>query len=75
MKNRKPALKRLEHYVIFDDMNWPLPDTDLAWRLRYGNPTREDLLRSASILSAYYALIDHSQKRRNYIASVIKENR
>ena len=53
-------------YLHFDGMTWPNPayimgDEDLSgliWRLRYGTPTRQDLLVAASAASAYVQLVD-----------------
>lgn len=62
-----------------DGTVWPLPDGGdddeygLEWRLRYGKPTYSDLLCAASVLGAYAALIEKSQRRRNWIVERIKE--
>lgn len=58
-------------YIHFDEMCWPLPSPDLEWRLRYGNPSRDDLLGAASFVAAYAALLRKSDKRRNSIAKTI----
>lgn len=53
-------------HVYFDDMVWPKPDKgmdDLDWKLRYGNPSREELLAAASIVSAYSSLISSKTQR------------
>ena len=59
--------KRYGNFVRFDEMTWPLIPTDLEWVLRYGVPTKENLLMAASILNAYRASLHLSQKRRNQI--------
>lgn len=70
--------KKYGKYVRFEEpmkeMTWPLPDQDLNWVLRYGNPTREQLLHAASILSAYYhAVTIYTQKKRNYVFGELKK--
>lgn len=50
-----------EPYVdVGPDSRWPSIGqrlSDLEWTLRYGVPTRSDLLHAASILNAYRALV------------------
>lgn len=41
---------------------WPMPpaddaERDVEWLLRYGAPTRSDMLAAAEVFSAYLALI------------------
>ena len=42
-----------------DEGTWPNPHdpTEVQWRLRYGEPTREDLMVAASVMGAYGHLI------------------
>jgi len=61
-----------EKAVEFDGMRWPLPDSDLAWKARYGKPTQTEMYWIASRLEAYAHLIEHTQKRRNYICKRLK---
>lgn len=61
-------------HIRFDQMTWPKPLPDLEWVLRYGTPTKTELLNAASILAAYKALLFKSQKDRNHICKVLKEN-
>lgn len=58
----------------FDGMLWPLPDSDLAWKARYGKPTQAEMYLIASRLEAYAHLLELPQKRRNYICKKIKES-
>lgn len=39
---------------------WSLPsdDPDVEWQLRYGKPTKAQMLESAEVLSTYRALIE-----------------
>jgi len=59
----------MKHYIRFDDMTWPLPDGDLAWRLTWGdNPSRGDILRAASVIVAYGELVRcHAATRRRVV--------
>lgn len=52
-------------YIIIEDMSWPMPDNELEWKLRYGTPTKAELLQAASILSAYsqITLFDTKKQR------------
>lgn len=61
------------HIRIDDEMTWPLPNGDLEWRLRYGKPTRQDILVAASIIHSYGSLVKHPIKRRDYIVRHLKE--
>lgn len=52
------------------ETSWPFPDvpTDdrdsIEWRLRYGHPSRADLLAAADILAAYGALVKEGTTTR-----------
>jgi hypothetical protein len=61
-------------YLRFDGMTWPNPTDprDVQWRLRYGTPTREDILAAASFMHAYAHLIDLPQRERNQRVSAIR---
>ncbi len=58
-------------YHHFDGMCWPIPGTamgDLEWTLRYGQPTRSQMLMAASVVSAYAQMVgDPEAKRRKVI--------
>jgi hypothetical protein len=60
----------------FDEMTWPCPGdrlNRLQWVLRYGTPTKEDLLLAASVLSAYHQMVwDPLAKRQKVIAELRK---
>ena len=66
---RKPKQSR----ATFDGMSWPIPNHEIGWKMRYGNPTREERLQAAGEMDAYAALLVRSQKRRNYICKKIVE--
>jgi hypothetical protein len=64
--------------AYFGGMAWPLPDDgdddepSVEWTLRYGEPSREDLLAAASILSAYRALVTTSSRQRAYVVRMLR---
>lgn len=63
-------------FANFDDMCWPQPGEELSaieWRLRYAQPSKEDLLMAASVISAYSGLvIRKTQKQRNYVCKKLR---
>lgn len=67
--------------VNFDDGTcWPREDISseeheesLEWRLRYGQPTRSDLLDAAGYIGAYGALLRKTQRRRNEVCSALRK--
>ncbi len=69
--NREPSTPRLtpqeDSYLRFDDMTWPNPTdpSGVEWQLRYGTPSRMDLLVAASFISAYANLIELPVRERN----------
>lgn len=60
------------HYAFFGGTTWPLPDGEISWLLRYGTPTRGDLLLAASVISAYSALIKMPERRRRPIIATLR---
>lgn len=57
--------------LFFDNMTWPIPD-DIEWTLRYGKPTQEDLMFSASIVSAYWGLVMKTKEERDRVIRVLR---
>lgn len=61
----------LPHYVRFGEMTWPRASPDdaeeIVWRLRYGTPTRSDLLYAADAMQAYQSLVWKTRDRREEI--------
>ena len=58
------------HVLISDGTTWPSAGKetrDLNWRLRYGDPNRQDMLQAASVLSAYLALVEAPEKKRRVV--------
>lgn len=54
-------------YLHFDTMTWPHPDDPsmVESRLRYGQPTKTDLLVAASFIAAYRQLVADPRRVRN----------
>lgn len=52
-------------WMHVEDMAWPAPDDlgELEWRLRYGKPSRVDLLTAAGVISAYAQAFLHNPQR------------
>lgn len=73
-KKIKRESERQGNNVIFKDMTWPLPSSDLQQSLRYGSPTKKELLLAADILSAYRQAIIDSQKKRNFVFKELKRH-
>lgn len=64
------------HLKLSDGSTWPLPavaDDDLAWRLTYGTPTREDILSAVSIIGAYgYLTVEANRTKRDLVAREVR---
>lgn len=65
--NREQERPIEARYLHFGGMTWPNPHAleEMAWRLRYGQPTKVDLLLAASVVGAYRQLVEDSQRERN----------
>lgn len=62
-------------YRTFNSMCWPAPGPDLgdlSHKLTYGEPTKDELLVCASVISAYQHMVRITAKRR---APIIRELR
>lgn len=63
-------------FTHFDEMCFPQPGEQLSeieWRLRYGLPSKQDLLVAASAISAYSELVlRKTQKERNKICKTLR---
>ena len=62
-------------FLHFDGMSWPNPNdpAEVEWTLRYGTPTRAQLLVAASFIGAYKQLVDDSQRIRNQKISRLRQ--
>jgi hypothetical protein len=76
MAKRKTFGKRYGRYVRWEGMTWPLHveqgDDSVQWRLRYGTPSREDILFAASVMSAYASLIIATEAHRREVVAEIR---
>jgi len=75
IEKRKTMSSKL--YTHFDGMCWPVPGERMSaieWTLRYGTDydKTETALSAASIVAAYKALLEKTQKDRNKIVQQIK---
>jgi hypothetical protein len=66
-----------DHYHRLDggETTWPAPETsgDIEHALRYGEPTRSDLLVAASYIAAYRMLtLEHTATRRAEVVRQLK---
>jgi hypothetical protein len=54
-------------FLHFDDMTWPNPEDPLMieWKLRHGEPTKNELMVAASMIAAYKQLVYDTVARRN----------
>ena len=63
-------------YTFFDGMTWPFPGEelhDLEYRVRYSvRSESSDHLLAASVINAYAALVQNTQKSRNLICKQLK---
>lgn len=63
-------------HASFDGMCWTLPSPqlgELAWKARYGSPTREEHLMLASVFECYRELVLMPEKRRREIVRKLRE--
>lgn len=62
-------------WVRFDGMTWPNPldPNEVESVLRYGTPTREQILTAASFMAAYRALVYETQEKRNQKCRKIRQ--
>lgn len=76
MKKKDPDLRVLPCGVaLFGETGWPHPGQrmeELNRTLRYGTPSKEQLLEAASIVSSYSALIYKTEADRRVIVRMLK---
>lgn len=63
-------------YRHFNNMSWPVPGerlSEIHQSLVYGEPTKEELLVCASVLSAYRHLIELPIAKRNVIIRELRK--
>lgn len=65
-----------KRHVSWDNMTWPRylehEDDSVEGRLRYGTPSREDLLYAASVMAAYAALVGSTDKKRREVVRMLR---
>lgn len=74
---REPKLSASGLYLSFDDMCWPTAgdaNAELEWVLRYGTPTKEQLLCAASVLAAYRQMVSDTVEKRQKIVRILREH-
>ena len=74
MPNAENDAARVNPFLRIEDTTWPSPldPNETQWRLRYGQPSKEDLLFAASVMSAYGYLFEMTQRDRNRRIDQIK---
>lgn len=62
-------------YVAFDGMTWPNPadPLEVEWSLRYGAPSREQMLVAASVVAAYRQLVEDPQRIRSGKVATLRQ--
>jgi hypothetical protein len=61
--------------VKFGQMTWPrygVYASRLNWLLRYGEPTRSDLLAAAGIIGAYQQMVSDTEKKRRLVIAGLR---
>jgi hypothetical protein len=63
-------------HVVVDETTWPVPD-EVEWVLRYGTPERREAVRYgvASIVSAYWSLLDPNRTQADAVAMLKRARR
>jgi hypothetical protein len=62
-------------YLRLDDGTvWPNPTdpNEVQWRLRFGTPSKLDLLVAASAMAAYRELTGQTHKRRSTVVRLLR---
>jgi hypothetical protein len=75
MKGVRVIPGKLNTWVCFDGMNWPLPEIELLDRLTHGPRTDGDYLAAASIIRAYVRLIFDPVKKRQRVVAALRSAR
>jgi propanediol dehydratase small subunit len=63
-------------WARFDEMTWPLPGDrmrEVEHALRYGTPTREELLAAASVMQAYAQMVHDPRTKREHVIRTLRE--
>jgi len=46
---------------------------ELEWTLRYGNPSKQDLLLAASVIESYRQMVIDPESKRRYVIRCIRK--
>lgn len=60
----------------FGEMTWPMAGdklSELEHAMRYGTPDRSALLQAASVLSAYWHLVNAPKRKRDYVVAMLRK--
>lgn len=67
---------RCGKFARFSEMTWPIHIEDendsVQWRLRYGEPSREDILFAASVMQAYAELVESPSRKRDAVIAILR---
>ena len=72
----EPSLSASGIFLSFDGMCWPTAGVacaDLEWVLRYGEPTKQELLCAASVLAAYRQMVYDGREKRQRVIHMLKK--
>lgn len=62
-------------WLNFGEMAWPAPGErmdEIEHALRYGTPSRKDVLAAASIIAAYRELVNAPRKKRDHVVRKLR---
>lgn len=63
-------------WARFDEMTWPMPSErldEVEHTLRYGEPSRSDLLKAASVIAAYRQMVSDPRRKRDAVVRRLRE--
>jgi hypothetical protein len=63
-------------WARFDGMTWPVPGErldEVEHTLRYGTPSRSDLLQAASVIAAYSQMLRDPRRHREHVVRNVRE--
>lgn len=67
------GVERYGRYIrLAEGATWPLPVGPAEWTLRYGTPSREDILHAASCMNAFNALAALPREEQRKVSRAIR---
>ena len=48
----------MSRHRLKDGTSWPIPDGEVQWQLRYGNPDKKELLYAAQVMDTWAHVLD-----------------